>query len=81
MPPPRPRHHRNGLKNRHGTQSLKNLPTPHLKPLVLGYVREFGAVLGIADLDEGVRLEIEEVGACKARARLSPVYGPEQAYW
>lgn len=36
---------------------------------MLGYVREFGAVLRIADLDEGVRLEIKEVGARKAASK------------
>ena len=41
-------------------------------------LRRFGVALKIADLDEGVRLEIKEG---RRNARLSPVYGPEQAYW
>src|ERR1017187_5540109 len=51
------------------TRNTKLEKPPNATPEVpagLGYVREFGAVLRIADLDEGVRLEIKEVGARKA---------------
>src|SRR6202044_37881 len=73
--PSRLRHHR--TDSRPETEHrLEKIPTPP-KTLVVGYVREFGAVLRIADRGEGTRLEIKQVGArdCPGRRlRMSRSY-------
>ena len=72
--PSRLRHHRTDSRTEteHRLEKLQR----HPKTLVVGYVREFGAVLRIADRGD-VRLEIKEVGArdCPGRRlRMSRSY-------
>jgi hypothetical protein len=74
------------LKTSQRHKHLKILWTPGWGPftyqsLVLGYVREFGVVLRIADLDEGVRLEIKEVSAHKAARKTVSSIWSGTAYW